>query len=95
MLFSDAFMTDIVNGEHGYTGDKLALGAKPNNRGKWMPVSSIDPAVLLIDRCIQLLKPGGRLLIVLPTAFSAIRGTATSSPASSSFMAAGAWAKAV
>lgn len=27
---------------------------------------SIDPAVLFIDRCLQLLKPGGRLLIVLP-----------------------------
>ncbi|MEF3019402.1 N-6 DNA methylase, partial [Pseudomonas aeruginosa] len=26
----------------------------------------IDPAVLFIDRCLQLLRPGGRLLIVLP-----------------------------
>jgi type I restriction enzyme M protein len=62
----DAFMTDIVNGEPGFAGDKLAMGAKPNNRGKWQPISSIDPAVLFVDRCLQLLKPGGRLLIVLP-----------------------------
>ena len=62
----DAFMTDIVNGEPGYASDKLALGAKPNSRGRWQPVSGLDPAVLFIDRCLQLLKPGGRLLIVLP-----------------------------
>ncbi len=29
-------------------------------------VRSVDPAVLFIDRCLQLLKPGGRLLIVVP-----------------------------
>lgn len=62
----EAFMSDIEGGEPGFAGDKLALGAKPNSKGKWMPVSSIDPAVLFIDRCLQLLKPGGRLLIVLP-----------------------------
>jgi type I restriction enzyme M protein len=62
----DSFMSDLVDGEPAFVGDKLALGAKPNSRGKWMPVSSIDPAVLFIDRCLQLLKPGGRLLIVLP-----------------------------
>jgi type I restriction enzyme M protein len=62
----DGFMTDIVNGEPGFAGGKLAMGAKPNNRGKWLPVSSIDPAVLFVDRCLQLLKPGGKLLIVLP-----------------------------
>ncbi|HYX16645.1 MAG TPA: N-6 DNA methylase [Nostoc sp.] len=45
----------------------LAMGGKPDSRGVWKPVSpSIDPAVLFIDRCLQLLKPGGRLLIVLP-----------------------------
>jgi type I restriction enzyme M protein len=26
----------------------------------------MDPAVLAIDRCLQLLKPGGKLLIVVP-----------------------------
>lgn len=45
---------------------RLALGAKPNGKGVWKPVDSVDPAVLFIDRCLQLLKPGGRLLIVLP-----------------------------
>ncbi|MDX6840902.1 HsdM family class I SAM-dependent methyltransferase [Hafnia paralvei] len=45
----------------------LALGSKPVSKGNWQPVgATIDPAVLFIDRCLQLLKPGGRLLIVLP-----------------------------
>ena len=46
----------------------LAMGSKPNKKGDWQQVKggSIDPAVLFIDRCLQLLKPGGRLLIVLP-----------------------------
>lgn len=50
------------------TTSGLALGSKPNNKGEWNVVKggSIDPAVLFIDRCLQLLKPGGRLLIVLP-----------------------------
>ena len=47
-------------------GSALALGAKPDAKGRWKPVNSVDPAVLFIDRCLQLLKPGGRLLIVLP-----------------------------
>lgn len=47
--------------------DGLALGSKPDKKGNWKPVgASIDPAVLFIDRCLQLLKPGGRLMIVLP-----------------------------
>ena len=52
---------------HPSTGG-LALGSKPDNKGHWQQVKggSIDPAVLFIDRCLQLLKPGGRLLIVLP-----------------------------
>lgn len=45
----------------------LALGSKPDSKGNRQPVgATIDPAVLFIDRCLQLLKPGGRLLIVLP-----------------------------
>ena len=45
----------------------LALGSKPDSKGKWQPVgATIDQAVLFIDCCLQLLKPGGRLLIVLP-----------------------------
>lgn len=45
-----------------------AMGAKPDSKGNWKPVkpTGIDPAVLFIDRCLQLLKPGGRLLIVVP-----------------------------
>jgi len=45
-----------------------AFGSKPDKKGHWKRVkgASIDPAILFIDRCLQLLKPGGRLLIVLP-----------------------------
>lgn len=62
----ESFATDIDDEELLMTGDGLALGCKPNSKGKWKPIKSIDPAVLFIDRCLQLLKPGGRLLIVLP-----------------------------
>jgi type I restriction enzyme M protein len=47
----------------------LAMGAAPDKKGDvWKPSSamSVDPAVLFLDRCLQLLKPGGRLLIVQP-----------------------------
>jgi len=45
----------------------LAMGGSPNSKGLWKEASmNTDPAVLFIDRCLQLLKPGGRLLIVLP-----------------------------
>ena len=49
------------------TTSGLALGSKPDSKGYWKPVgATIDPAVLFIDRCLQLLRPGGRLMIVLP-----------------------------
>ena len=45
----------------------LAMGGSPTKKGPWKEASTnTDPAVLFIDRCLQLLKPGGRLLIVLP-----------------------------
>lgn len=46
----------------------LAMGSAPDSKENWKPVKggSIDPAVLFIDRCLQLLRPGGRLMIVLP-----------------------------
>ncbi len=56
----------------GYTYEPtvagLAMGASPNSKGVWNVAkpTSIDPAVLFFDRCLQLLKPGGRLLIILP-----------------------------
>ena len=46
--------------------DKLSLGSKPDSKGKWKEVKSIDPAVLFIDRNLQLLKKGGLLMIVIP-----------------------------
>lgn len=46
----------------------LAMGGNPNNKNLWKPIGpmSIDPAIIFIDRCLQLLKPGGRLLIIVP-----------------------------
>lgn len=46
--------------------NKLSLGSKPDSKGKWKEVNSIDPAVLFIDRNLQLLKKGGLLMIVIP-----------------------------
>lgn len=60
------YRNDIVNSKPKFSAEGLALGAKPDGKGVWKPVKSIDPAVLFIDRCLQLLKPGGRLLIVVP-----------------------------
>lgn len=70
------FRTDLKNistgkktlYEYSLSTAGLALGSKPNKKGEWNPVNggSVDPAVLFIDRCLQLLKPGGRLMIVLP-----------------------------
>ncbi|UOW69056.1 HsdM family class I SAM-dependent methyltransferase [Paraclostridium bifermentans] len=48
------------------TADGLSLGSKPDSKGKWKEVNSIDPAVLFIDRNLQLLKPGGLLMMVIP-----------------------------
>jgi type I restriction enzyme M protein len=62
----DAFMEGIEDGVMSVDPNKRCLGAKPDNKGKWKPVNSMDPAVLAIDRCLQLLKPGGKLLIVVP-----------------------------
>lgn len=53
--------------EHGKPRKNgLCLGTKPNASGIWKQVNSTDQAVLFIDRYLQLLKPGGRLIIVLP-----------------------------
>jgi len=54
--------------EYSPTVSGMAMGGKPDSKGRWQPVksTSIDPAVLFIDRCLQLLKPGGRLFIILP-----------------------------
>lgn len=60
------FRSDVDGGLCRMSSNGLALGAKPDGRGQWKPVSSVDPAVLFIDRCLQLLKPGGRLVIVVP-----------------------------
>ena len=62
----DAFMEGIEDCVMSVDPNKRCLGAKPDNKGKWKPVNSMDSAVLAIDRCLQLLKPAGKLLIVVP-----------------------------
>jgi type I restriction enzyme M protein len=61
------YSTDIdEDGQNRMNPYGLSLGSKPDSRGKWKEVNSIDPAVLFIDRNLQLLKPGGLLMIVVP-----------------------------
>jgi type I restriction enzyme M protein len=62
----ESFRSDINGSKPMMSGGGLAMGSKPDSNGIWKPVRSVDPAVLFIDRCLQLLKPGGRLLIVVP-----------------------------
>ena len=45
----------------------LAMGCSPNKKGVWMPKDKgVDLSVLFLDRCLQLLKPGGRLVMIVP-----------------------------
>ena len=47
--------------------DGLAMGAKPDSKGVWKERDSgVDLSVLFLDRCLQLLKPGGRLVMIVP-----------------------------
>jgi type I restriction enzyme M protein len=59
-------MEGISDGIMSIDPNRRCLGAKPDNKSVWKPVNSMAPAVLAIDRCLQLLKPGGKLLIVVP-----------------------------
>lgn len=47
-------------------GLELGWSWSPGDRSKRKELSKADPAALFIDRNLQLLKPGGRLLIVVP-----------------------------
>lgn len=61
------YSSDIdKDGQNRMSEYGLCLGSKPNNKGKWSEVNSIDPAVLFIDRYLQLLKPGGLCMMVVP-----------------------------
>lgn len=45
----------------------MAMGAAPDSKGVWkLKDKGVDLSVLFLDRCLQLLKPGGRLLMVVP-----------------------------
>ena len=48
------------------SGLELGWSWTPGNRAKRKELPKADPASLFIDRNLQLLKPGGRLLIVVP-----------------------------
>jgi type I restriction enzyme M protein len=66
---SDLIPRDGRGGGYDYspTVSGCAMGGSPNNKGVWKEASTnTDPAVLFVDRCLQLLKAGGRLLIILP-----------------------------
>lgn len=61
------YSTDIdEDGQNKMSEYGLSLGSKPDSKGKWKEVNSIDPAVLFIDRYLQLLKPGGLCMMVVP-----------------------------
>jgi type I restriction enzyme M protein len=61
------YSSDIdEDGQNRMTSLGLSLGSRPDSKGKWKEVNSVDSAVLFIDRCLQLLKPGGLLMIVVP-----------------------------
>lgn len=61
------YSSDIdEDGQNRMNPAGLSLGSKPDSKGKWKEVNSIDPAVLFIDRYLQLLRPGGLLMIVVP-----------------------------
>lgn len=63
----ELYSSDIdEDGSSRMSPEGLSLGSKPNSKGKWNQVNSIDPAVLFIDRCLQLLKPGGLMMMVVP-----------------------------
>ena len=47
-------------------GLELGWSWTPGNRARRKELKKADPAALFIDRNLQLLKPGGRLLIVVP-----------------------------
>jgi len=47
-------------------GLELGWSWAPGDRAKRKPLEKADPASLFIDRNLQLLRPGGRLLIVVP-----------------------------
>lgn len=66
-LIEEVYSADIdEEGSNRMSSDGLSLGAKPDSKSKWKLVNSIDPAVLFVDRCLQLLKPGGLMMMVVP-----------------------------
>ncbi len=61
---------DAIRGVGGLmtpSPEGLAMGCKPDKKGVWKRKDSgVDLSVLFLDRCLQLLKPGGRLVMIVP-----------------------------
>ncbi len=61
---------DAIKGVGGLmtpSPEGLAMGCKPDKKGVWKRKDSgVDLSVLFLDRCLQLLKPGGRLVMIVP-----------------------------
>jgi type I restriction enzyme M protein len=68
--FRDDIISDVLKGKGGVLRPSpagLAMGAAPDSKGVWKAKDSgVDLSVLFLDRCLQLLKPGGRLVMVVP-----------------------------
>ena len=73
----DVIMTNPPFGKKCVIDDKKILGSyhlghkwEKNKEGVWVETKKIDesrtPDILFIERCLDLLRPGGRLAIVLP-----------------------------
>jgi len=61
---------------HRDTVRSAPTGMFPLFGGLLLPDGYIDSELLFVDRCLSLLKPGGRLLIVLPDGVVSARGLA-------------------
>ena len=61
---------DVIKGGGGLMTPSpggMAMGCKPDKKGVWKDKDAgVDLSVLFLDRCLQLLKPGGRLVMIVP-----------------------------
>lgn len=71
VLTNPPFGRNIVAGsEHVATTFELAKKWKQDREGRWLPTietaATTPPQVLFIERCVRLLRPGGRLGAIVP-----------------------------
>jgi type I restriction enzyme M protein len=82
----ESFRSDISNGAPSMNGSGLALGAKPDSKGVWKPVNSIDPAILFIDRCLQGKFIGGKAVVRAVVSLPAVTFRLSGAGAKTSFL---------